>query len=72
MRISPNERFLVTGSHDRNLHLYSTSDLSLLNKIAAHKWGVWDAEFAPKDKMIASASSDTLVKIWNYEQPENI
>lgn len=72
VRISPNEKIVMTGSHDRNIHLYNASDLTLISKVNAHKRGVWDAEFAPIEKLIASGSSDSLVKIWNYENPEEV
>jgi WD40 repeat protein len=72
VRISPNEKIVMTGSHDRNIHLYNANDLTLITKINAHKRGVWDAEFAPIEKLIASGSSDSLVKIWNYENPEEV
>jgi WD40 repeat protein len=72
VRISPNEKIVMTGSHDRNIHLYNSSDLSLISQVNAHKRGVWDAEFAPVEKLIASGSSDMLIKIWNYENIEEI
>lgn len=72
VRISPNEKIVMTGSHDRNIHLYNSNDLTLITKVNAHKRGVWDAEFAPIEKLIASGSSDALVKIWNYDNPEEV
>lgn len=32
-----------------------------------HKRGIWDISFSPYEKIIASASGDKLVKIWNIE-----
>jgi len=32
-----------------------------------HKRGVWDVEFSPIDKLLASASGDGTIKIWNLD-----
>ena len=34
-------------------------------EIRGHLKGVWDLEFNPTDKTLASVSGDKLVKIWN-------
>lgn len=67
VRISNNEKLILTGSHDRHINFYNASDLSLITQVPAHKRGVWDADFAPFERLVASASSDQTVKIWNYE-----
>ena len=32
-----------------------------------HKRGVWDIEFSPVEKLLASAGGDGLIKIWNID-----
>ena len=34
-------------------------------EIRGHLKGVWDVEFSPTDKTLASVSGDKLVKVWN-------
>ena len=34
-------------------------------EIKGHMKGVWDIEFSPADKAIATVSGDKLVKVWN-------
>ena len=71
-KISPNEQLFMYGSHDKTISLHNIKDLSSLCKIDAHKRGVWDAEFAPMEKKIASCSSDMIIKIWDYTNPSAV
>lgn len=33
--------------------------------LKGHKRGVWDIQFSPVEKLLASASGDNTIKIWN-------
>lgn len=33
--------------------------------LKGHKRGVWEIEFSPTEKLLASASGDNTVKVWN-------
>jgi U3 small nucleolar RNA-associated protein 13 len=33
--------------------------------LKGHLKGIWDIEFSPVDKTIATASGDKLLKVWN-------
>ena len=72
VRISNNEKIIVTGSHDRQINFYNAKDLTLIAQVSAHKRGVWDADFAPIEKIVASASSDMTIKLWNFEDLSKI
>lgn len=66
VRISPDERLLMTGSHERHLKFYHTKDLSLAASVDAHVRGMWDGDFAPVERFAATGSSDMTVKVWDY------
>lgn len=72
VRISPNEKIIMTGSHDRHINFYHSKDLTLITQISAHKRGVWDGDFSPVEKIVATASSDQTIKLWNYEDLSKI
>lgn len=72
VKLSPNEKYIIYGSHEKTLRVHSTKDMSLINSYAAHKRGIWDAEWAPMEKKIASGSSDMTIKIWDYTDINNI
>ena len=33
--------------------------------LKGHKRGVWDVNFSPFEKLLASGSGDSLIKVWN-------
>jgi U3 small nucleolar RNA-associated protein 13 len=35
--------------------------------LKGHKRGVWDVNFSPIEKLLASGSGDSTVKVWNLE-----
>lgn len=37
----------------------------MIKQFKGHKRGVWDIAFSPVEKVIASASGDNTVKVWN-------
>ncbi|GAA5987953.1 hypothetical protein JCM10908_007288 [Rhodotorula pacifica] len=75
--ISPNDKLLASGSQDRTAKLFAisytpatkstaaTASLSLLGTFKGHKRGVWSVKFSPVDQVLATASGDRTVKLWN-------
>jgi U3 small nucleolar RNA-associated protein 13 len=41
-------------------------------ELKGHMKGVWDLEFSPSDKQVATVSGDKLLKVWNIgaEKPQ--
>ena len=66
-RMSRNEKFVISGSHDRSVILYSATNLKVLKELKEHTKGVWDGEFAPFEMLFATGSSDQLIKIWDLK-----
>lgn len=66
-RINRNEKYILSGSQDRHVLLFSAKTLKTIKEIKAHSRGVWDADFAPFELMFATSSSDQLVKVWDLK-----
>lgn len=47
--------------------LWSSADLSLLFTLRGHRRGIWSIEFSPAQPILASASGDKKIKIWNIK-----
>lgn len=71
--VSPNDRFLASGSQDRTAKVYeieySTSPVrgsfKLIGTCKGHKRGVWCVKFGRHEKVLATASGDKTVKLWS-------
>ena len=66
-RMNRNEKYVMTGSHDRTVILYSAKTLKVLRELKEHTRGVWDGDFAPFELLFATAGSDLSVKIWDLK-----
>ncbi|MEN9610557.1 MAG: hypothetical protein RLZZ628_1371 [Bacteroidota bacterium] len=66
MAYSPDGRFLLTGSQDKSLKLWSITTGTILRTIAkAHDEYVYAVAFSPDGKKIASGSYEGTVKVWD-------
>jgi U3 small nucleolar RNA-associated protein 13 len=63
--VAPNDSLIATGSQDKTIKLWRTSDLALHGTLKGHKRGVWDCQFSQHDRVLATGSGDRTVKLWS-------
>ncbi|KAF8167340.1 WD40 repeat-like protein [Crassisporium funariophilum] len=76
--VSPNDRFLVSGSQDRMAKVYEIQytageggsvrgELKLIGTCKGHKRGVWTVRFGRAERVLATGSGDKTVKLWSLD-----
>jgi U3 small nucleolar RNA-associated protein 13 len=63
--VAPNDSYIATGSQDKTVKLWKSSDLSLVATLKGHRRGVWDCQFSPFDRVVATGSGDKTLKLWS-------
>ena len=71
--VSPNDRFLASGSQDKTAKVYEIDysmspvrgSFKLIGTCKGHKRGVWCVKFGRHEKVLATASGDKTVKLWS-------
>ena len=78
LAVSPNDRFLVSGSQDRTAKVYeivysigaggaARGELKPIGVCKGHKRGVWTVRFSPTERILATGSGDKTIKLWNLD-----
>jgi hypothetical protein len=65
--ISPDGRFIVSGSEDHTVKVWELESGRLLRSLEGHTGRVWAVAVSPDGRFIVSGSSDRTVKVWELE-----
>jgi hypothetical protein len=65
--VSPDGRFIVSGSDDRTVKVWELESGRLLRSLEGHTDGVRAVAVSPDGRFIVSGSSDRTVKVWELE-----
>lgn len=63
--VAPNDSLVASGSQDKTIKLWNSTDLSLRATLKGHRRGVWDCQFSPIDRVLATSSGDKTIKLWS-------
>lgn len=66
--ISPDGRFLASGSRDKTIRLWSLPEGKLLKTLKGHTNWVNTVKFSPDGKFLASGSIDMTIKLWTLPE----
>lgn len=65
LAVSPNDSWIASGSQDKTIKLWKSSDLSLVTVLQGHRRGIWKVVFSPVDRCLLSCSGDRTLKLWS-------
>jgi len=72
LTLTPDNEFVLTGSRDAHINKFSLSNYKLAQSVPAHNYAIYDLSINKDSSMLASASRDKTVKIWDPESLEVI
>ena len=69
--VSPNDKFLVSGSQDKLVKVFEidvpNGSLRLAGTCKGHRRGIWTVKFSRTDRVVASGAADRTVKLWSLD-----
>lgn len=65
IKVSPNDKFIATGSQDKTAKLWDVSTLQLVHVFRGHRRGIWTVQFSPVDQILLTTSADCTIRLWS-------
>lgn len=65
--VSPNGRFIATGSLDKTAKLWDSETLSQLAVFRGHSRGLQCVQFSPMENILGTSSMDKTIKLWELK-----
>lgn len=65
IKISPNDKFIATGSQDKTAKLWDVTTLQLIHVFRGHRRGIWTVQFSPVDQILLTTSADCTIRLWS-------
>jgi U3 small nucleolar RNA-associated protein 13 len=69
--LSPNDKFLASGSQDKLVKIFAVDypggGIKLAGTCKGHRRGVWTVKFSPTDRIVASGAADRTVRLWSLD-----
>jgi WD40 repeat protein len=69
--VSPDGRFIVSGSDDRTVKVWELESGRLLRSLEGHTGGVRAVAVSPDGRFIVSGSEDRTIRAWDPESRES-
>lgn len=70
--MSPDDRWLCTGSYDRQAILWDWTEQKMLRKFSGHNGAIYDLDIDRDGKVLATASADQTVKLWGLADGQRL
>jgi len=70
--LTHNGKFVIIGGADGVIKSYSVDTGRINREYIGHVGNVWGVAVSPDNQLIASCSSDQLIKLWNLKTGENL
>jgi eukaryotic-like serine/threonine-protein kinase len=64
---SPDQQYLVYAQHDNRLRVLNLESRQTVAWLAGHRWSIQFATFSKDGRLLATASNDEDIRIWNTE-----